>query len=106
MNMRKKQIIKQINEMVQIFNENNKAVREANKVPKTEHEVSELIARNKSIQNDATNIDAEIVRAKDFADQIDKRLDALSETLIERLREKYTNKNALIDECDDLFEKA
>lgn len=54
--------------MVQIFNENNKAVREANKVPKTEREVSELIARNKGIQNDASNIDAEIVKAKDFAD--------------------------------------
>ena len=43
---RKKVIIKDINTMVNQFNENNKLIKESNKVPKSEKEMSELIRRN------------------------------------------------------------
>lgn len=54
---RRKRIIKAINDMVQMFNENNKSVREAGKAQKTEREVSELIERNQSIIKTALGID-------------------------------------------------
>lgn len=103
--MRKKSIIKDINENVQLFNENNKAVREANKAPKTEREVAELISRNKEIQGQATRIDDKIQAAREYAEQIQARIDGLTEPLISELRAKYQHKNKTIDECDDLFDK-
>ena len=38
--------------MVNQFNENNKLIKEANKVSKNEKEMSELITRNREIQDD------------------------------------------------------
>jgi hypothetical protein len=102
---RRKRIIKAINDMVQMFNENNKSVREASKAQKTEREVSELIDRNHSIIKTALGIDFSVQGCKTFADQIDKRLDVLCNPLVENLRRKYYEKNQLIDECDDVFDR-
>lgn len=102
---RRKAIIKQINDMVQLFNENNKSVREANKTHKTEREVSDLIERNQSIIKSALQIEFKLSGAKTFAGQIDKRLDVLCNPLVENLRRKYFEKNQLIDDCDELFDK-
>jgi len=41
--VQKKAIIASINKMVNLFNENNKLIKEANKVPKTEKEMGDLI---------------------------------------------------------------
>lgn len=49
---RKRGIIALINKMVNQFNENNKLIKEANKVAKNEKEMSELILRNREIQED------------------------------------------------------
>ena len=49
MQARKKAIIGNINKMVNQFNENNKLIKESNKVPKSEKEMAELIRRNKEI---------------------------------------------------------
>jgi hypothetical protein len=49
---RKRGIIALINKMVNQFNENNKLIKEANKVAKNEKEMSDLITRNKEIQED------------------------------------------------------
>ena len=46
---RKRGIIALINKMVNQFNENNKLIKEANKVAKNEKEMSELIIRNREI---------------------------------------------------------
>lgn len=46
---RKKQIISKINSMVGQFNENNKLIKDANKVQRSEKEMAELIAANKKI---------------------------------------------------------
>lgn len=46
MTQRKKLILKFINDLVQMFNENNKQVRESNKNSKSEQEISELIKTN------------------------------------------------------------
>ena len=45
--MRQRNIIGQVNDIVQFFNTNNKAVRDASKGPLAEREVAELTARNK-----------------------------------------------------------
>jgi DNA repair exonuclease SbcCD ATPase subunit len=102
---RRKRIIKSINDAVQLFNENNKAVREASKAPKTEREVVELIERNAAIIKTAVGIEFRLTAAKTFAGQIDKRLDVLCNPMVENLRKKYFEKNGLIDDCDDLFDK-
>lgn len=88
-----------------MFNENNKSVREANKAEKTEREVSDLIEHNSAIVKLAIGIQFSISGAKTFAGQIDKRLEALCNPLVENLRKKYHDKNGLIDDCDDLFER-
>ena len=49
---RKRAIIAQINKMVNQFNENNKLIKDANKVAKNEKEMCELIQKNKEIQDD------------------------------------------------------
>lgn len=64
---RRKAIIKSINDMVQMFNENNKSVREANKTHKTEREVSDLIERNQNIIQTAMAIEFRLSGAKTFA---------------------------------------
>lgn len=56
MQSRKRAIISLINKMVNQFNENNKLIKEANKVAKNEKEMSELITKNKEIQDDCQQI--------------------------------------------------
>lgn len=41
----------------------------------------------------------------DFADQIEKRLEAIREEAIPRIKQKYTDKNAAIDQCDEAFDE-
>jgi len=75
-------IIGNINKMVNQFNENNKQIKESNKVPKSEREMSELIKRNKEIQDDCKSIDEMITGGRTFAVDINDRLDALLEPTI------------------------
>jgi len=65
----------------------------------------ELIERNQSIVEKAISIEFSLTAAKTFAGQIDKRLDVLCNPIVENLRKKYFEKNGLIDDCDDLFDK-
>ena len=39
-----------------------------------------------------------------FAGQIDERLNLLIEPILPEIEAKYEDKNAIIDECDDLFD--
>lgn len=43
---------------------------------------------------------------KVFAADINERLDGLLDPTIPDIRDKYTDKNQAIDECDELFDKA
>ena len=104
--VQKKAIIASINKMVNLFNENNKLIKEANKVPKTEKEMGDLIQKNKEIQDDCQKIEGKIEEAKDFAQDIHERLDKILEPTLQDLKDKYDEKNQLIDECDELFDKA
>jgi hypothetical protein len=90
--------------MVNQFNENNKQIKENNKVPKTEKEMNDLIVKNKEIQNECKSIDDKVNDGKIFAEQIDERLNNILEPTIPELIAKYEEKNGLIDECDDLFD--
>mmetsp|Transcript_21886 Transcript_21886/g.33965 ORF Transcript_21886/g.33965 Transcript_21886/m.33965 type:complete len:500 (-) Transcript_21886:2632-4131(-) len=104
--VQKKGIIASINKMVNSFNENNKLIKESNKNPKSEQETMDLISKNKEIQEDCSKIEDKIAEAKDFAQDISDRLDNIHEPTIQDLKDKYNEKNQLIDECDDLFDKA
>lgn len=95
-----------INKMVNQFNENNKLIKEANKVAKNEKEMSELISRNKEIQEDCNSIAEQIDLGKTFATEINERLENLMDPNLANLRDKYNNKNASIDECDEVFDQA
>jgi paraquat-inducible protein B len=64
--MRKKVIIKEINDIVNLFNDNSRAVRDSKN--KSETEIQNLITNNKAIQKQAGAIDGRLQRAKDFAD--------------------------------------
>lgn len=43
--------------------------------------------------------------AKEFGENIDARLTDMLGTGIKALRDKYTKKNALIDDCDQIFDQ-
>lgn len=105
MQARKRGIIALINKMVNQFNENNKLIKEANKVAKNEKEMSELIMRNREIQDDCNEIADQIDLGKNFAIDINERLDTLLDPNLANLRDKYSNKNAVIDECDEVFDQ-
>jgi seryl-tRNA synthetase len=101
--MRKKVIIKEINDIVNLFNDNSRAVRDSKN--KSEAEIMNLITNNKVIQKQAGEIDARLCRARDFADLIEALLDSLDDALLLRLREKYQYKTSLIDEIGQLHDK-
>jgi len=92
--------------MVNQFNENNKLIKDANKVAKNEKEMSELIQKNKEIQDDCQKIADSINVGKTFAGEINERLDNLMDPNLGQLRDKYTAKNGAIDECDEVFDAA
>jgi uncharacterized protein involved in exopolysaccharide biosynthesis len=91
--------------MVNQFNENNKLIKEANKNTKNEKEVGELIQKNKEIELDCSKIEEKILSSKDFAADISQRLDQLLNPTIQNIKDQYIEKNQLIDECDENFEK-
>ena len=68
--------------------------------------MSELIKRNKEIQDDCKSIDDMITSGRTFAVDINERLDALLEPTIQDLKDKYVDKNQAIDECDELFDRS
>jgi uncharacterized coiled-coil DUF342 family protein len=92
--------------MVNVFNENNKLIKESNKGQKTEKEISDLIKNNNEIQEDCKKIEEKVSSAKDFAAEIDLVLDSILEPAIGEIKEKYLYKNQKIDECDELFDTA
>jgi len=102
---RKKDIIAAINKMVNQFNDNNKQIKDNNKAPKTEKDMTDLIAKNKEIQDDCGKIDDKVNDGKVFAVQISDRLDNILDPTIPEVEAKFVEKNALIDDCDELFDK-
>jgi septum formation inhibitor MinC len=92
--------------MVNVFNENNKLIKESNKGQKTEKEISDLIKNNNEIQEDCKKIEDKVSSAKEFAAEIDLVLDSILEPAIGEIMEKYLYKNQKIDECDELFDTA
>jgi predicted transcriptional regulator len=92
--------------MVNVFNENNKLIKESNKMQKSEKEMSDLIKKNNEIQDDCKKIEDKVSSAKEFATVIDLILDSILDPAIPELKEKYSEKNISIDECDELFDKA
>ena len=103
---RKKVIIAAINKMVNIFNENNKLIKESNKQQKSEKDMVDLISKNTEIQDDCKKIEQKIKSAKDFSMDIDKVLEQILDPTIQEIKEQYSVKNQSIDECDELFDKA
>ncbi len=79
--------------MVNQFNENNKLIKEANKNTKNEKEVGELIIKNKEIEDDCSKIEGKIQQSKEFAGEINLRLDSLLNPTIQNIKDKYTEKN-------------
>lgn len=49
-------------------------------------------------------IEQKVSAAKEFGEDVDQRLTNLLNTGIQSLRDKYTKKNALIDDCDQIFD--
>lgn len=92
--------------MVNVFNENNKLIKESNKQQKSEKEMADLITKNNEIQEDCRKIEDRIEAAKEFSAEIDEVLDGILDPAIPEIKEKYTDKNQSIDECDELFDKA
>lgn len=99
---RKKEIIAQINKMVNQFNDNNKHIKDNSSKAKSEKDLNDLIAKNKGIQADCTAIDQKVTDGKVFAAQIDERLDKILDPTIPEIEAKYDEKNALVKKCDDL----
>lgn len=106
MQSRKRAIIAMINKMVNQFNENNKLIKDANKVAKNEKEMSDLISKNKEIQDDCKKIADQIHSGKNFAGEINERLDSMMDPNLGHLKEKFNAKNGAIDECDEIFDAA
>lgn len=102
--VRRKHILNEINQVVNSYNDNNKLVRESNKLQKPDSELNDLIGRNQEIQRENEEVEKLINDALLFADQIEEKLKALLEPVMPEIREKYDDKNALIDECDELFD--
>lgn len=100
---RKKQIISKINSMVGQFNENNKLIKDANKIQRTEKEMCELIAANKKIQEECAMIHQKINSGKEFAIEISDRLDKIIDPIVPKLREKYDSKKKAIESCDAAY---
>ena len=103
---RKRTIISLINKMVNQFNENNKLIKDANKVAKNEKEMADLITKNKEIQEDCNKIADQIGQAKGFAGEINERLDNPMDPTLLQLKDKFMVKNGVIDECDEVFDSA
>ena len=101
---RKKQIIAAINKMVNQFNENNKLIKDSNKSPKTDTEINAIISKSLELQNFCADIDKKVGNGKDFAKEIELRLDLIIDPRIPEAVEKFTEKNNFIDDCDELFD--
>jgi septum formation inhibitor MinC len=93
MQARKKDIIALINKMVNVFNENNKMIKESNKQQKTEKEISYLIKNNNEIQEDCRKIEEKVSSAKEFASEIDLVLESILDPAIQEIKDKYSYKN-------------
>ena len=63
--------------MVNVFNENNKLIKESNKQQKSEKEMADLITKNNEIQEDCRKIEDRIEAAKEFSAEIDEVLDGI-----------------------------
>lgn len=101
---RKKQIISAINKMVNQFNENNKLIKDSNKSPKTDSELNAIINKSKELQDFCASIDKKVTAGKEHAIEIEAKLDAVIDPKIPNAVEKFTEKNNLIDDCDELFD--
>jgi len=89
--------------MVGQFNENNKLIKDANKVQRSEKEMCDLIAANKKIQEECAKIHDKINAGKEFAIEIGDRLDKIVDPVIPKLREKYDGKKKAIEACDAAY---
>ena len=76
-----------------LFNENNRLIKESNKIQKSEKELNELIKKNFDIQEECQNIDDSINYARLFVNEIDGRLDQIFEPILPDMKLKYEEKN-------------
>lgn len=102
---RKKEIANSINKMVEQFNMVNKLIKESIKIMKSEKEINNLIKMNHQIQSESQGIDVMVDQGQLFADTIDEKLTTLLDPTIPDIRNKYDEKNKLIDKCDELFDR-
>jgi chromosome segregation ATPase len=79
-------------------------IKDNGKQLKTEKEIDALISKNEAITKENEMLDKMINHGKTFAEQIDERLNALLDPTIPDIDEKYETKNALVDECDDIYD--
>lgn len=68
--------------MVNVFNENNKLIKESNKQQVSEKEISDLIKKNSEIQDDCKAIEDKVSSAKKFSSEIDLVLDSILDPAI------------------------
>ena len=58
-----------------------------------------------ALQDECQKIKDLIKEGLEFADQIEKRIDGIETDAIPSIKKKFTEKNAAIDQCDELFEE-
>ena len=87
--------------MVNQFNEQNKQIKDSQKTPKTDMEIQAIISKSLDLQNYCMDIDKKVGAGKDFAKEIELRLDMILDPRIPEAVEKFTDKNNLIADCDE-----
>lgn len=95
-----KLIVSAINKIVNRFNENNKAIKESSKAPKSEEEMNELIEKNQEIQTECEKGNTAIEQAFVEVREVQERLDQLGG---QGIKEKYDAKSKTAGECERLY---
>jgi putative heme iron utilization protein len=69
--------------------------------------MNDLILKNKNIQDDCSEIMQIIDETKQMSDEIQTRLEnIMNEETIEKLKQKYSQKEEIIEECEKMKQKA
>lgn len=73
--------------------------------PENEREQRDLVEKSVALQDECQKIKDLIKEGLEFADQIEKRIDGIETDAIPSIKKKFTDKNAAVDQCDELFEE-
>lgn len=96
-------IVAKINALVNRFNQNNKQIKDSD--PENEKEQKELVHKSVALQDECQKIADLLGEGLEFANQIEKRIGEIEGQTIPEIKQKYTEKNAAIDQCDDAFDE-